>query len=37
MAPEMVANKAFNEKVDEWGAGCILCYLLTQKMPSNGG
>ena len=37
MAPEMVLKKDFNEKVDEWGAGCILCFLLTGKMPTNGG
>lgn len=35
-APEMVAGKNFNEKVDLWGAGCVLCYLLTGKMPMNG-
>ena len=35
-APEMLANKYFNEKIDEWGAGCILCFMLTGKMPDNG-
>ena len=36
MAPEMLENKQFNEKIDIWGAGCILCFLLTGKMPANG-
>ena len=32
----MLANKCFNEKIDEWGAGIILCFMLTGKMPDNG-
>jgi serine/threonine protein kinase len=36
MAPELVRNKNFNEKIDLWGVGCCLCLLLTGKLPANG-
>jgi serine/threonine protein kinase len=36
MAPEMLQNQKFNEKIDVWGAGCILSFLLMKKMPDNG-
>lgn len=36
MAPEMLENKTFNEKIDIWGAGCILSFLLTGRLPANG-
>jgi serine/threonine protein kinase len=36
MAPEMRKNNGFNEKVDEWGVGVIMCFLLTGIIPSNG-
>lgn len=36
MAPEMVKNQKFNEKIDMWGAGIILCFILTGKTPKNG-
>ena len=35
-APEMIKNQQYNQKVDLWGAGCILCYLMHQKVPHNG-
>jgi serine/threonine protein kinase len=35
-APELVQGKDFNEKIDIWGAGCMLGYLLTGLMTSNG-
>jgi serine/threonine protein kinase len=36
MAPEMVKNQKFNEKIDLWGAGCIACFIMTGKLPENG-
>lgn len=36
MAPEMLQNQKFNEKIDVWGAGCILCFLLLDRLPNNG-
>jgi len=36
MAPEMISKGNFNEKIDVWGAGCILCYMLIGKLPMNG-
>jgi len=36
-APELVKGENFNQKIDIWGVGCILCFLLTGKMPYNGG
>ena len=36
MAPEMVRNQKFNEKIDVWGAGCIACFLMTGRIPENG-
>ena len=37
MPPEMFGHNAINTKVDEWGAGCILCFLLTGLVPANEG
>ena len=36
MAPEMLSEGHFNEKIDEWGVGCILLFLLIGKIPRNG-
>ena len=36
MAPEMIKNQKFDEKIDIWGAGVILCFMLTGKIPDNG-
>ena len=35
-APEMNRNQQYNHKVDIWGAGCILSYLMHRKIPHNG-
>mmetsp|Transcript_8500 Transcript_8500/g.14302 ORF Transcript_8500/g.14302 Transcript_8500/m.14302 type:complete len:139 (-) Transcript_8500:307-723(-) len=35
MAPEMVRGCSYDQKIDVWGVGCILCYLLTGKVPYN--
>ena len=36
MAPEMQANKSYDEKIDIWGAGCIMSHLLLGMIPNNG-
>jgi len=36
MSPEMLSSGNFDEKIDVWGVGCILCFLLIGKMPRNG-
>lgn len=36
MAPELVENRNFNEKIDIWSVGCILYYLLKGEIPDNG-
>ena len=36
MAPELVENRNFNEKIDIWSIGCIMFYLLKNKIPDNG-
>ena len=36
MAPELISQKSFNEKVDIWAAGCVLCFMMTGKIPQNG-
>ena len=36
MAPEMQQNKSYNEKIDIWGVGLILCFLAIGKIPRNG-
>ena len=33
LAPEILENSGFNEKIDEWGAGIIMYSLLTRKNP----
>jgi serine/threonine protein kinase len=36
MAPEMQKGSSYDEKIDIWGIGCILCYLILGKVPFNG-
>ena len=36
MAPELLARKPYNRKVDVWSLGCILFYLLTKNTPFTG-
>lgn len=36
IAPEMERNQQYNQKIDIWGAGCLLSYLLHRKIPHNG-
>lgn len=36
MAPEMQQNKSYNEKIDIWGVGLIMCLLCIGKIPRNG-
>jgi serine/threonine protein kinase len=36
MAPEMVADKKYTEKIDIWGVGTVMCYMLIGKIPDNG-
>jgi serine/threonine protein kinase len=36
MAPEMVSDKIYDEKIDMWGAGTVMCYMLTGTIPENG-
>ena len=36
MAPELIKEKSFNEKIDIWAAGCVLCFMLIGKLPQNG-
>lgn len=36
IAPEMDQDSKYNQKIDLWGVGCILCYLLHKKIPNNG-
>jgi serine/threonine protein kinase len=36
MAPEVFSDGTYDEKVDLWGAGCILTFLLTGRIPFNG-
>lgn len=36
MAPELIQNRNFNEKIDIWSVGCIFYYLLKGKIPDNG-
>ena len=35
-APEVVQGRDFDERIDIWGVGCLLCLLLTGKIPQNG-
>lgn len=30
-APEMVQNFKYDEKIDIWGVGCCLFYMITKK------
>jgi len=32
----MVNDKKFNEKIDIWGAGTVMCHMLIGKIPENG-
>lgn len=32
-APEMLANTQYSEKVDMWGLGCILYFIITGEEP----
>ena len=36
MAPEMVDDKKYTEKIDIWGAGTVMCHMLIGKIPENG-
>ena len=37
MAPELIeGRKSYDNRIDIWGAGCILCLMLTNKIPFNG-
>ena len=37
MAPEIVQNKGeITTKIDIWGVGVILYFLLTSEIPING-
>ena len=36
MAPEMVNDKKYSEKIDIWGAGTVMCHMLIGKIPENG-
>ena len=36
MAPEIVAGKLYNEKVDVWALGCVLFELCTLKLAFSG-
>ena len=36
MAPEMQQNKSYDQKIDIWGVGLILCLMATGKIPRNG-
>lgn len=35
VAPEMLTEACYDSKVDLWGVGCILCYLLYGRIPAN--
>lgn len=37
MAPEIIQNKNYNEKVDIWSIGVISYMLLTGRNPFPGG
>jgi serine/threonine protein kinase len=32
-APEALTGSSYNEKVDEWGVGCIIYFLITGEEP----
>ena len=36
MAPELVKEQRYNEKVDVWSLGCIVYQLLSGKTPFDG-
>jgi len=36
MAPELVDDEEYNEKVDVWALGCIVYILLTGAPPFSG-
>jgi serine/threonine protein kinase len=36
MAPEIIQNKIYNEKVDIWSIGVITYMLLTKRNPFPG-
>ena len=33
MAPEMERNQQYNHKVDIWGIGCVLCFMMHRRIP----
>ena len=33
MAPEMEQNQQYNHKVDIWGIGCVLCFMMHRRIP----
>ena len=35
-APEILSKGDFDERIDIWGVGCMLCLLMSQKIPANG-
>ena len=35
-APEIIQQKDVDERSDVWGVGCLLCLMLTGKIPFNG-
>ena len=36
MSPEQMTNQYYDYKIDVWGIGCVLYYLLYKKYPFNG-
>lgn len=35
-APELIQGRDFDERIDIWGVGCLVCLMLTGKIPTNG-
>ena len=36
MSPEQMSSQYYDYKIDVWGIGCVLFYLLYNKYPFNG-
>ena len=36
MSPEQMTQQYYDYKIDVWGIGCVLFYLVYNKYPFNG-